>query len=143
SPDHPERLEPLHYHTTSFIVGGFVQDSWSVLDLVTLNVGLRYDAQMLYASNGALGLALPNEWSPRVGVIYDFTQAGHSKIFANYARYYENVPLDLADASLTGEPYIQVYHDLRGCNPLIPSQQQGQCQQPSNLVKSPDNSATT
>ena len=143
SPDHPVPLEPLGYHTKSFIVGGFVQDSWSVLDLITVNVGLRYDTQMLYASDGALGLSLPNEWSPRVGVIYDFTQAGHSKLFANYARYYQNVPLDLADASLTGEPYIQSYHDLRGCNPLVPSQQHGQCQAPSNRVLSPDKSSTT
>ena len=77
-----------------------------MLDKVTLNVGLRYDAQFLYGADGNLGLSLPNQWSPRVGVIYDFTESGRSKLFANYARYYENVPLDLADIALTGEPDV-------------------------------------
>ncbi len=143
SPDHPLSLEPLKYHTQSYIAGGFLQDSWSIMDLVTLNVGLRYDAQMMYASSGAIGLALPNEWSPRAGIIYDPTQAGHAKLFANYARYYENIPLDLADASLTGEPYIQSYHDVGSCNALVPAQQHGQCQDPSNRVNSPDNGVTS
>ncbi|HEY2517394.1 MAG TPA: TonB-dependent receptor, partial [Polyangiaceae bacterium] len=143
SPDHPQSLEPLHYHTQSYIAGGFLQDSWSVLDQVTVNVGLRYDAQMMYASDGGIGLSLPDEWSPRAGVIYDPTQAGRAKLFANYARYYENVPLDLADASLTGEPYIQSYHSFQGCNPLVPSQQHAQCQAPGNRVNSPDDSPTS
>lgn len=143
SPDHPISLEPLKYHTRSTIAGGFIQDSWSVMDLVTLNVGLRYDAQVMYASDGTVGLSLQNEWSPRAGVIYDPTQAGRAKLFANYARFYENVPLDLADASLTGEPYIQSYHSLQGCNPLDVSQQHAQCQAPSNRVNSPDNPVTS
>ena len=143
SPDHAISLEPLHYHTQSYIAGGFLQDSWSVLDRVTVNVGLRYDAQMMFASDGGVGLSLPDEWSPRLGVIYDPTQAGRAKLFANYARYYENIPLDLADASLTGEPYIQSYHSFQGCNPLVPAQQHAQCQAPANRVNSPDDSPTS
>ena len=143
SPDHPVSLEPFKYHTQSYIAGGFVQDSWSVMDLVTLNFGLRYDTQVMYSSDGSVGLSLPNEWSPRAGLIYDVTQSGRSKLFVNYARYYENVPLDLADASLTGEPYIQSYHSLQGCNPLIYSQQHAQCQESSNRVNSPDDPVTS
>src|SRR5262249_14927793 len=78
-----------HVTTKSVIAGGFLQDSWEVLDQVTVNVGVRYDAQFLYGGDGQLGLALPNEWSPRLGVIYDATHTGRSKIYANYARYYE------------------------------------------------------
>ena len=105
-PDNTSFLEPFHIRTKSIIAGGFIQDSWSILDKVTLNVGLRYDVQSLYGSEGQLGLTMPNEWSPRVGIIYDPTQEGRSKIFANYARYYENVPLGLADGSLSGEPSV-------------------------------------
>src|SRR5262249_41889670 len=28
---------------SSTVIGGFIQDSWSIVDKVTLNVGLRYD----------------------------------------------------------------------------------------------------
>lgn len=83
--------------------GGYLQDSWSILDKVTVNLGFRYDQQYLYGGDGKLGMALNNMWSPRVGVVYDFTQRGQSKIYASYARFYESVPLDLADRALTGE----------------------------------------
>jgi outer membrane receptor protein involved in Fe transport len=119
-PDNPSFLEPFHVKSKSIIAGGFVQDSWSVMDKITLNVGLRYDTQQMYGGNGQIGLSMPNEWSPRAGVIYDPTQEGHAKLFANYARYYENVPLGLADASLTGEPSVLATYDRNQCDPRVP-----------------------
>jgi hypothetical protein len=110
-----------HYvaKTTTWSLGGFAQDSWQILDKVTLNFGLRYDAQILYGADGEIGMALPNQVSPRVGIVYDFTQQGRSKLFANYGRYFEGVPLDAADRSFPSEPQIQSFHP--GCtNPLAP-----------------------
>jgi hypothetical protein len=136
--DKPYYEDPYHLQTKSIIAGGFLQDSWSVLDKVTLNLGIRYDAQYVYGEHGELAMSLPNEWSPRAGVIYDFTDSGRSKLFANYARYYESVPLDLADAALVGEPYIKSYHDRATCDPRVAAQQHAQCQLPSNRVLNPD-----
>lgn len=116
-PDDPVLLNTYTSKTTTASIGGFVQDSWSIMDKVTLNLGVRYDAQYLNGADGALGLALPNQWSPRVGVIYDFTQSGRSKLFANFARYYEGVPLDMADRSFPSEPQIYSRHAKRICNP--------------------------
>ena len=53
-----------------------------------------------------LGIKLQNEWSPRIGFVWDPTQQGRAKIFANYGRYYEDVPLDIADRELSGESQI-------------------------------------
>jgi hypothetical protein len=100
--------------TKSITAGGFVQDSWSVVDKFTFNFGVRYDAQFLYNSAGERSLSLPNEWSPRVGLIYDPTQSGRAKIMANFARAYESVPLDLADRALSPEPGILSRHPARG-----------------------------
>ena len=105
-PDNPVPLEPFNITTKSLIAGGFLQDSWSVLDKITVNAGLRYDVQEMYAGNGALGLSFPNEIAPRLGVVYDPTQEGRSKLFASYARYFENIPLGLADGAISGEPSI-------------------------------------
>jgi hypothetical protein len=105
-PDNPKFLEPFHITTKSLIAGGFVQDSWSILDKVTVNLGIRYDVQEMFAGNGQLGLTMPNEWAPRLGVVYDPTQEGRSKIFASYARYFENIPLGLADGAISGEPSV-------------------------------------
>ena len=122
-------------------IGAFVQDSWSILDQVTLNIGVRYDAQYLYASDGKLGLALANQWSPRVGVVYDITQEGRSKVFANYARYYESVPLDMLDRAFGDERYTRSYHrgGASGCNPGDPEDAtgygEGQCRNDDNRVR--------
>ena len=119
-PDQVKILDPLHIKTKSLNAGGFVQDSWSVLDKVTVNAGLRYDVQQLYAASGQLGLSLPNQWSPRIGVIWDPTQEGHAKLFGNYARYYESVPLALNDLTLTGEPSVLGVHPVGSCTPSAP-----------------------
>ncbi len=119
-PDQVKILDPLHIKTKSLNAGGFIQDSWSILDKVTLNAGLRYDVQQLYAASGQLGLSLPNQWSPRVGLIWDPTQEGHAKVFANYARYYESVPLALNDLTLTGEPSVIGTHPVNTCTPSAP-----------------------
>ncbi|WP_437581724.1 TonB-dependent receptor [Sorangium sp. So ce887] len=119
-------------------IGAFVQDSWSILDQVTLNIGMRYDAQYLYASDGKLGLALANQWSPRVGVVYDITQQGRSKLFANFARYYESVPLDMMDRAFGDERNVRSYHAAGpdGCNPADPVDAkgygEGQCRSDAN-----------
>jgi len=109
-PDDATVLDVFEASSASTTVGGFLQDSWSILDKVTLNAGFRYDAQIITGDDGKVGLSLPNQWSPRVGVIYDFTQQGRSKIFVNYARYYESVPLDIADRSFPGERQIRAIH---------------------------------
>ena len=125
--------------TTRPAIGGFLQDSWSILDKVTLNVGVRYDAQIIYGADGAVGARrCPNQWSPRVGVIYDFTQQGRSKLFANYARYYEGVPLDIADRSFPGEPQVARRSTTPPtCNPLNPAQTRsgGTCDCDASRVK--------
>jgi hypothetical protein len=117
----------------STTVGAFAQDSWSILDKVTLNLGVRYDAQFTFAG-GDLGFALPNQWSPRVGVIYDITQEGRSKLFANYARYYENVPLDIMDRVFGGERYISSVHLASVCNPRDPKSAASACQSSASRI---------
>ncbi len=129
-PDDFDFIDPLTKKTQSLTVGGFIQDSWSVVDKVTVNLGVRYDAQYFYNTEGNIGLSLPNQWSPRLGVIYDPLQDGRSKVFVSYARYYENAPLDFADVILVGEPQL---HGGHACDPRILSQQRNECQLRENL----------
>ncbi|HMI82451.1 MAG TPA: TonB-dependent receptor [Polyangiaceae bacterium] len=119
-PDDPLVLPKLVTTTRSVTAGGFLQDSWSIMDKVTVNAGLRYDAQFLYDTYGNRGLSLPNQWSPRAGVIYDPTQSGRAKLFGNYARFYESVPLDMADRALSGEAAVSTTH-ASGCNDVSPN----------------------
>ncbi|MET0390848.1 MAG: TonB-dependent receptor, partial [Polyangiales bacterium] len=126
-PDDPVVLDSIRATTRSLSVGAFAQDSWNIADLVTLNLGVRYDAQMLYADNGSLAMTLPNQWSPRAGIVYDPTREGRAKFYGNYARYYETVPLRVLDRYLSGEPILMAARDPALCDPRDPSQQQNEC----------------
>ena len=114
--------------------GAFVQDSWNVMDRVTLNLGVRWDSQFLFGADGKLGLSMPYQFAPRVGAIYDITQRGASKVFASFARYYENVPLNLVDRMFPGEPQVMSYHSTKVCDPKIPAQAKGVCQSDESRI---------
>ena len=86
----------------------FAQDSWSIVDKVNVNGGVRVDIQDIYGGNakgnyGARAMLLTNV-SPRVGLIYDFTGTGRSKVFASYGRFYELVPLQMANRAFPQDP---------------------------------------
>jgi hypothetical protein len=81
----------------STVVGGFLQDSWTLADRVTLNLGVRYDVQSLYSGDDELALTLGSQLSPRLGAIVDPWADGQMKLFAHFARYYEQVPLHLLE----------------------------------------------
>ncbi len=81
-------------------IGGFLQDTWSPVKGITLNLGVRYDhAQGAYPPQKKKGT---NEWvnqntikamtfnmfSPRFGVSFDPFGNGKTVIRANYGRYY-------------------------------------------------------
>ncbi|XHF12470.1 TonB-dependent receptor [Archangium gephyra] len=119
-PDQPVFLASKEGTSTSLTVGGFVQDSWSILDKVTVNAGVRYDTQTIWGLDGKMGLNLPQQWSPRLGVIYDFTQQGRSKLFVNYARFYENIPLDMADLSFPQQQLLAATYNAP-CDPRDPA----------------------
>ncbi len=89
--------------STSTTVGGFLQDSWTIASRFTVNAGVRYDTQWLYGGDRSLAFVLSNQVSPRVGLIVDPMANGRMKVYANFARYYEQVPLNLLDRAFPGE----------------------------------------
>ena len=80
----------------------FVQDSWTVIDRLTVNPGLRYERQTL-AGTLVDDFTLANNWAPRVGVVYDVLGNGRSKVYANYGRFFARIPNDLAARALSSD----------------------------------------
>jgi hypothetical protein len=124
----PTTLAAFEATTKSTALGGFLQDSYAPVDNFTFNVGLRYDAQLLYGDRAGTALSLPSQWAPRVGVIYDPSGKGRSRIFASYARYFEGVPLDIIDRSFSGERQISSVHDAKLCDPRQSTPDHGGCE---------------
>ena len=115
-------------HNRSY--AAFAQDTWNILDKVTLDIGLRAEWQKILPSDTAKNAqGLPTQGPeinltnvmPRLGLIYDFTGRGLSKVYASFGRFYEYIPLDLADRSTSAEQSANYTTNANSCtNPHDP-----------------------
>src|SRR5260370_42109418 len=76
-----------------FSLAGFVQDTWRPADNMAVDLGVRYERQVM----SALEL---NNVMPRLALVYDFTGRRLSRAWVSFRRYYPQPPLDLADRTL-------------------------------------------
>lgn len=76
-----------------------------------LNLGLRWEIQEIFGSEdpelvrryGARQILIWDNVAPRVGAVWDFTQKGLSKLYINYGRFYQSVPLTINNRQFSGE----------------------------------------
>jgi hypothetical protein len=127
------RLGPQNPPTSASETAFFMQDSWSVVPRVTVKAGLRYSSETVKGSGSftlpfgtqnftdpSTGVTsriftagtssyAPNEytfdgnWAPRLGVTWDVMGTGKSRLYANWGRYFERVPNDLAVRAFSNE----------------------------------------
>jgi hypothetical protein len=96
-PNGSDVLQKVH------IVGLFLQDNWRVGSRLTLNLGLRYDLEVLPMSEQnnplfASADAYPvdkNNVSPRIGFSYVMDAAERSVLRGGYGLFYQRTPLGL------------------------------------------------
>ena len=111
-----QNLDGTHTHLNGFLGTSsmrnyslYLRDSWTVgwAPGLVLNLGVRWEGQELYGADKSRQIDIKDNWAPRIGIAYDFTQLtkrpGRSKIFFNYGRFYQSIPLNLADRQFTGE----------------------------------------
>jgi hypothetical protein len=108
-----DRLNPRPIHTNTRYLNWFVQDSWNLTSYLTVKAGLRWERQQIRGLDSSIvpgGAVIPpedieltNNWAPRIGGTWDFRKNGKSKVYANWGRFYEKIPLDLAIRSLVSE----------------------------------------
>jgi len=85
----------------------FLQDSWRVLDRLTLNAGLRWSSQYLMDEYGENAQGFPDEWQPRVGFVLQLGRPGTQRLFGSYGRFYQNEPASVSYALY--RDYLAVY----------------------------------
>ncbi|QUN06307.1 TonB-dependent receptor [Shewanella yunxiaonensis] len=92
----------------------YVEDTWTIADDITLNLGLRWDSFDNMNSNGDSFAKIDNMIAPRIGVSWDINGNGESKLFANVGRYYLPVASN-TNVRLSGNEYdVRQYYVLEG-----------------------------
>jgi Carboxypeptidase regulatory-like domain/TonB-dependent Receptor Plug Domain len=91
----PVPIPANNVHLESIDYSAFLQDTWKLARDVTIDVGLRWDRSDIKGFNGATVARLNNEWQPRVGVIWDPSHTGQSKVYGFVGRFYYELPTDI------------------------------------------------
>lgn len=86
----------------------YAQDTWRFNKYVTAIVGIRGEQERIIGNPGPvsgerLAYSFTGQWAPRLGVTVDPTGSGNTKVFYNFGRFFEYIPLDLAERSLSSE----------------------------------------
>jgi len=82
------------------------QDTWRFNKYITAILGLRGEQERIVGnpqSGKRVAYSFTDQWAPRIGVTVDPTGKGNTKIFYNFGRFFEYIPLDLAERSLSAE----------------------------------------
>jgi outer membrane receptor protein involved in Fe transport len=89
--------------------GFYVQDSWRPTPGLTVNAGVRWDAERIrnYADVTTIHTSV---WQPRVGVVWDPRKDGTTKVYASGGRFSYSLPLDLAARAYGNETQVRVYN---------------------------------
>jgi len=95
------------FTTFSDYNAAYVQDTWRFNRYITGIFGLRWEQERLTGSPGPSGARIhysfTGQWAPRLGVTVDPFGKGKTKAFYNFGRFFEFLPLDLAERSLSAE----------------------------------------
>ncbi|HTY43055.1 MAG TPA: TonB-dependent receptor [Thermoanaerobaculia bacterium] len=95
-----------YHHTYSF----YLQDTITALPNLTFNVGIRYDNQQVFSSDGTRQIDLTGSWAPRIGFTWDPTKDSKTKVFGSFGYFYEQIPMDLVIRSYSSERQPVIYN---------------------------------
>lgn len=94
------------FTTDSHFYAAYANNRWSPNEHFTISLGLRWELERILGNpeeTGRLHYSFTGNWSPRIGLTVDPTGERKTKLFANFGRYHEFLPLDIAERSLSVE----------------------------------------
>jgi hypothetical protein len=126
----------VYFPTTDY--NAFVQDTWKVNDVLTLNLGLRYEYQMLpqpgkVSVNGVPENGNPaypatmsfhqdkNNWGPRLGATYDIGGNHRTVLRAGWGIYYGRTSNSAISSALTNNAVTLATYVFSPTSPGAPA----------------------
>lgn len=115
---YPDRLTirvggPSVFYQKAHYIAGFAQDKWRLGNNVTLNIGVRYDVEVLplrTADDPLVGDKHPtdrNNIAPRFGFTYDL--GGSAVIRAGAGRFFDKTHFEVIGGLYTGTPFTSSF----------------------------------
>ncbi len=88
APAYDESLSTLNY-------AAYLQDRWAILPNLVVTPGVRWEIQDMRDIYGRSRVLIWDNVGPRVGVVYDWTEEGRSRLYASYGWLFQPLPLQL------------------------------------------------
>ena len=94
----------------------YIEDTWQVTDDLTARIGLRNESFENYNKAGKKFVDVKNQLAPRLGLSWDVSGDGNSKVYANYGRYFLPVATNTNVRLAGDELYTRQYFDVESIN---------------------------
>lgn len=95
--------------------GIYLQDKWQIARRLTLNLGLRTERENVPSftpGNSGITFDFQDKMAPRIGVAYDLTGDGKTKISGFYGWFYDRFKYELPRGSFGGAYYHDFYYEI-------------------------------
>ena len=100
-------------------VGVFLQDDWTINDRLTLNLGIRTEADeapsYVDGLNG-IEFSFSEKIAPRIGFAYDIRGDGRWKAYGSWGMFYDLFKLEMPRGAFGGDKWIESYYTLDTLN---------------------------
>jgi hypothetical protein len=93
----------------------YLQDRWAIRTNLHLNAGVRWELQDMRDVFGNSQILIADNVAPRVGLVYDWTDEGRSRLFASYGWFYQPLPLQLNSRVFGGQVSVLRQYSQNDC----------------------------
>lgn len=115
----PGNIAEINYYNTGGIFEAtnkafYIQDEWTPIDRLTLNLGLRRDDFSLNKGDGSLLVELKENYAPRIGATYEAWGDRSGKFRAFYGQYFLPIASNTAFRQASPELYFRERFNYSG-----------------------------
>jgi hypothetical protein len=89
------RVDAYRAKVTTQNYSFYLQDRWALRSNLFLSAGMRWELQDMRDVLGRRAVFIWDNVAPRVGMTYDWTDEGKSRLYASYGWFYQPLPLQL------------------------------------------------
>jgi hypothetical protein len=109
-----------YYKAYGNMLALYIQDSWTIADRLTLNIGVRagsenipfYTDDPAYANLDAIRFGLGDKLAPRLGFVWDVQGDSSLKVFGSFGIFFDDMKLAMAANVYGGFKWKSTYYAL-------------------------------